>query len=98
MSSIIEPLKDAFFCLENFAFRTAPRIRHILPYRSAGNTVLRVSLERVINIVALQAYPALTFFIRCQVDSTPIIVSAHLILTRRFMNYPLRAIHFTDRT
>ena len=95
-SSIIEPLEDTLFCLENFAFGTSPVIRHIFPCSSAGYAVFGVSLERVINIVALQAYPAFTFLVLCQICSTPPIASAHLIFTWIFMNAPVRAIHVTN--
>ena len=61
ISSIIKPLENAFLCLEDLAFRTAPCVRYLLPRKPRGNVVLWVTLGRVVNIVAFKTDPSFIF-------------------------------------
>ena len=52
----VERLENAFFCLENLAFRTSPGIRNLIPGRSRGNAIFGITPERIIDIMAFKTH------------------------------------------
>jgi hypothetical protein len=52
----VERLENAFFCLENFAFRTSPGIRNRIPWRVRGNAIFGIAPERIIDIMAFKTH------------------------------------------
>lgn len=54
---IIKAFEDTFLGFENLTFGAAPGIRHLFPGRSRGNTIFRIPLDRIIDIMTFQADP-----------------------------------------
>jgi hypothetical protein len=52
----IKGLENAFFSLENFAFRTSPGIRNLSPWCTRGDAIFGIAFERIIDIMAFKTH------------------------------------------
>jgi hypothetical protein len=48
--------ENAFFCFEDFTFRTTPGIGDIFPDCARRNSVFRISLYRIIDVMAFETH------------------------------------------
>jgi hypothetical protein len=54
----VKRFENTFFCLEDFAFGTAPGIRKALPWGTGGNSIPGISFQGIIDIMTLETHIA----------------------------------------
>jgi hypothetical protein len=59
---IFNPFENSFFCLENFTFRASPGIRDVFPCSTRCYSIFGIPFERIINVMAFEAYPPVNWF------------------------------------
>jgi hypothetical protein len=54
----VKRFENTFFCLEDFAFGTAPGIRKLLPRGTWGYSIPGISFQGIIDIMTLETHIA----------------------------------------
>lgn len=58
----VNRFKNAFFCFEDFTFRAVPGVRNILPCCTRLYTLLGISFQGIIDVVAFETYASYLLF------------------------------------
>jgi hypothetical protein len=74
ISSILKALEDALLCLQDLAFGATPGIRYLFPWCSGGDPVLRITFDRIINVVTFKTDPACILRVSWHFPLTPVLV------------------------